>query len=580
MKISTQCAPSAYHTITMAPSKPSTKEKLTPVVTKDKLDSVEIKAPKPTAVVGEDPRSVLDYTPIEEIPNIVQSLVHNYHANLKTIPLQYRLNQLRNIYFAIKDNIDDICDALYKDFGRAPAETVNLEYTPLINELVHTMGHLHEWARPEPVEHLPLSMKLNPVYIEKQPLGVVLIISPFNYPLLLSVSSLIGAIAAGNSVVLKVSEFTPHFAKLLTNILTKVLDPTIFAMVNGGLSESTALLDQKYDKIMYTGSIPVGKVIAKKAAETLTPVLLELGGKSPAFVLEDVKDKDIDVIARRIVWGRFTNAGQTCVAVDYVLAHEKVKAKLVRAIVKVVNEEFYASLDSKDPSYTHIIHLRAFESLKRMIQLTNGDVVAGGQTDELRRYISPTVIDNVDWDDTTMQNEIFGPILPILSYTDLKVAVAELVKRHDTPLALYIFTSGPQLRSKNKQVDYIRSAVRSGGTIVNDCIMHVALTNAPFGGIGTSGQGAYHGYFSFRAFSHERTTMEQDLNKDFALKVRYPPYDEKKSKAMGQSMTPYNGNVWFGRTGDVTIRGPSLVWSIWTGAIGVGALIYHFVNAL
>lgn len=564
----------------MPPSKANTKEKVASVTTtKETPKPIEVKVPRPAAK-GEDPKTILDYTPLKEIPEIVQRLTENYHADLKTHSLQYRLNQLRNIYFAIKDNIDDISDALYKDFGRAPTETVNMEFNPLLNELVHTMAHLHEWARPEPVSHLPVTMKMNPVYIEKEPLGVVLVISPFNYPLLLSVSSIIGAIAAGNAVVLKVSELTPRFAKLLTSILTKVLDPSTFAMVNGGIEESTALLDQKYDKIMYTGSIPVGTIIAKKAAETLTPVLLELGGKSPAFVLEDVSDKDIEVVARRIVWGRFTNAGQTCVAVDYVLAHEKVKAKLTKAIVKIVNEEFYSSLDAKDPSYTHIIHLRAYDTMKKLIQLSKGDIIAGGQTDDASRFIAPTVIDNVDWSDSTMKQEIFGPILPILTYSDLSVAVKDVVKRHDTPLALYIFTSGPRLRSKNKQVDYIRSAIRSGGTIVNDCIMHVGLANAPFGGVGTSGTGAYHGYFSFRAFSHERTTMEQDLNKDFALKVRYPPYEEKKDKVVASSMLPYNGSVWFGRTGDVAVGGPSLVWAIWTGAIGVGALIYHFVGAL
>lgn len=564
----------------MAPSKAKLSEKAAEVPIMPKQVPIKVEVPSTSSTAGADPKLVLDYTPIEDIPNIVEKLTENYHTHLKTHSLQFRLNQLRNIYFAIKDNVDDICDALLKDFGRAAAETISLEYAPFMNELLHTMAHLHEWTRPEPVSHLPLSMLMTPVYIEKEPLGVVLVISPFNYPLLLSLSSLVAAIAGGNSVVLKVSELTPHFAQLLTKILTKVLDPTVFAMVNGGIAESTALLDLKYDKIMYTGSIPVGTLIAKKAAETLTPVLLELGGKSPAFVLEDVKDKDIDVIARRIVWGRFTNAGQTCVAVDYVLAHEKVKAKLVNAIVKVVNEEFYPELESKDPSYTHLIHLRAFDTLKKMIDQSKGEIVAGGNTDSSTRYISPTVIDNVDWDDSTMQQEIFGPILPILSYSDLKIAVGEVVRRHDTPLALYIFTSGPQLRSKNKQVDYIRSAVRSGGTIVNDCVLHVGLSNAPFGGVGTSGQGAYHGYFSFRAFTHERTTMEQDLNKDFALKVRYPPYEEKKTKTVTQSLTPYNGNVWFNRTGNVKVGGPNLIWSLWTGTLGVGALIYHFINSL
>ncbi|KAF3985843.1 hypothetical protein FT663_05138 [Candidozyma haemuli var. vulneris] len=527
-----------------------------------------------------DPRNILDYTPQEEIVASVNRLRNNFHSKRKTHPLQYRLNQLRNIYFAVKDNADDLCEALYKDFGRSHSETKNLEINPFLNELVHTMSQLHNWAKPEQVQHLPLIMKANPVYIERIPLGTVLVISPFNYPLFLALSSLVAAISGGNCVVLKVSELNPHFAQLLTKILTKVLDPDTFAMVNGAIPETTAVLDQTFDKIMYTGSTAVGTIIAKKAAETLTPVLLELGGKSPAFVLEDATEKDLGIIARRIVWARFINAGQTCVAIDYVLAHEKVKNKLVEQIVKVVKEDFYNGLDAKDPTYTHIIHSRAFETLSNMISKSKGNVVAGGDTDAASRFISPTVIDNVKWDDATMQQEIFGPVLPILSYTDLEGAVQEVIKRHDTPLASYVFTSGPRDRNKNPQVDLIRTAIRSGATIVNDAIMHVSLANAPFGGIGQSGQGAYHGYYSYRAFTHERTTMEQKLSMDFTMKSRYPPYEEKKDNVLGAALTQYNNNVWFGRTGNVSVRGPGSVWSVWHSLGGFSSLVYNFVNSL
>lgn len=527
-----------------------------------------------------DPRNILDYTPHDEIVASVARLRSNFHLKRKTHPLQYRLNQLRNVYFAVKDNTDELCEALYKDFGRSHSETKNLEINPFLNELVHTMSHLHNWAKPEPVQHLPLIMKSNPIYIERIPLGTVLVISPFNYPLFLALGSLVAAISGGNCVVLKVSELNPHFAQLLTKILTKVLDPDTFAMVNGGIPETTTVLDQRFDKIMYTGSTMVGTIIAKKAAETLTPVLLELGGKSPAFVLEDATDADLAIIARRIVWARFTNAGQTCVAIDYVLAHEKVKAKLVTQIVKVIKEEFYSGLDAKDPTYTHIIHLRAFENLSKMIKQSKGEIVAGGDTDAATRFISPTVIDNVNWDDSTMQQEIFGPVLPILGYTDLEEAVQEVIKRHDTPLASYVFTSGPRDRNKNPQVDLIRTAIRSGGTIVNDAVMHVSLANAPFGGIGQSGQGAYHGFYSFRAFTHERTTMEQNLKMDFTLKVRYPPYEEKKDNVLGAAVSQYNNKVWFGRTGNVSVNGPGLIWSVWHNFGGISSLVYNFVNSL
>ncbi|KAM9906799.1 hypothetical protein OXX79_001334 [Metschnikowia pulcherrima] len=523
--------------------------------------------------------NVLEYTPTKEIPNLVNHLKTSFRKDRKTHSLQFRLNQLRNIYFALQDNIGDLSDALYKDFYRAPSETMNLEYAPFLNELVHTMANLQAWAKREPVKDLPLNLKTAPVYIERVPLGTVLVISPFNYPLFLTLSSLIGAISGGNCVVLKVSEFVPHFAAVLTRMLTNCLDPDTFVMVNGGISETTALLDQKFDKIIYTGSTAVGTIIAKKAAETLTPVVLELGGKSPAFVLDTVTDKDMLVIARRIVWGRFTNAGQTCVAIDYVLVDVKIKRKLVAAIEQVVKEEFYSGLSAANPSFTHIIHERAFGTIREMIENTSGDIVAGGEADPNTRFIPPTVIDNVTWEDSTMQQEIFGPVLPIIAYTDLEDAVEDVAKRHDTPLASYIFTSGSTSRSNDAQIDLIRAGIRSGGTMVNDSILHVGLPNAPFGGIGQSGHGAYHGFYSFRAFTHERTTIESSLSTEFTSKVRYPPVTDGKDRVMQASFIPYNQKVWFGREGDVALAGPGSIWSFWHRISEVGALLYHFARA-
>lgn len=291
-----------------------------------------------------------------------------------------------------------------------------------LNELVHTMANLHNWLKPEPVKDLPITLKLNPIYIERIPYGVVLIISPFNYPFFLSFSAIIGAIAAGNVVVFKPSELTPHFSQLFTNLLSEALDDDLLFTINGSIPETTKALEQKYDKIMYTGNNAVGTIIAKKAAETLTPVILELGGKSPAFVLDDLSEKELTVVARRIAWGRFTNAGQTCVAVDYVLAHDSIKERLVREIVKVVKEEFYPELNKDNKDFTHIIHDRAVSNLSKIIKTTKGKIVVGGDVDEASRYVAPTVVDNVDWDDSTMKGEIFGPILPILSYSSLDEA--------------------------------------------------------------------------------------------------------------------------------------------------------------
>lgn len=530
------------------------------------------------AVKQETSNGVLQYTPIKDIPIGVQRVVSSFHNSGKTHSLQYRLNQIRNVYFILKDNVDNICDALEKDFLRSPGETRMFEVVPCLNELLHTMASVHKWARPEKVTDLPRNLINNKVYIERIPVGAVLIIAPFNYPLLLSVAPIVGAIAAGNTVVYKPTEQTPHFSKLLTELLTEALDSDIFFAVNGAIPETTALLEEKFDKILYTGNNFVGTIIAKKAAETLTPCILELGGKSPAFVIKDVKEKDIKTIARRIAWGRFVNAGQTCVAVDYVLVHRSHKEQLVKEIVNVLKEEFYSDLDKSSKHYTHVIHDRAFQNLSKIVKSTKGDVVYGGESDAATRFFHPTVIDNVSWDDSAMRGEIFGPILPIITYDTLDDVLKPLQQRHDTPLAQYIFTSGSADRSKNHDLDRILTSVRSGGVMVNDVILHVGLANAPFGGIGQSGYGAYHGYFSFRSFSHERTTIEQHLWNEFSLTSRYPPLSQSNEDLMTAAMSRYNGKVWFGRKGDVNVGGPGAFFNFWSEVSGFASLIYLFAK--
>ncbi|CCE88729.1 Piso0_001508 [Millerozyma farinosa CBS 7064] len=522
--------------------------------------------------------SVLEYTDIDDISKGVERLRFAFHNKEKMHSIQYRLNQLRNVYFAVKDNIDQLCEALEKDFHRPQSETKTLEVSVGLAELVKIMANLHKWAQPSTVTDLPLSFKGTPIYVERIPLGVVLIISPYNYPFFLSFSAVVGALAAGNAVVLKQSEATPHFSQLFSEILSSALDEDIFFAVNGAVPETTALLDQKFDKIIYTGNNTVGKIVAKKAAETLTPVILELGGKSPAFVLDDLNDSDIQTVAQRIAWGSFCNAGQTCVAVDYVLVHSSKKQKLVDALKKVVEEKFYRNIDKNDANFAHMIHSRAYDGLMSKIKSTKGKIVTGGSGDAASRYIAPTIIDNVSWDDSTMQSELFGPVLPILEYTDLDSAIDEARRQHDTPLALYIFTGGAQSRKKNVKVDKIRAKIRSGGTIVNDVVMHVGVTSAPFGGVGQSGNGAYHGFNSFKAFTHERTVMEQKFFNEFALNSRYPPYKLKNDKLIDSSVSAYNGDTWFNRTGDVQVGGPNCAWSVWKGFTGFLNLAYTFFH--
>ncbi|CCE79445.1 Piso0_001508 [Millerozyma farinosa CBS 7064] len=522
--------------------------------------------------------SVLEYTDIDDISRGVERLRFAFHNKGKTHSIQYRLNQLRNAYFAVKDNVDQLCDALQKDFHRPPSETMTLEVSLGLAELIKIMANLHKWAQPSAVTDLTVSFKGTPIYVERIPLGVVLVISPYNYPFLLSFSAVVGAIAAGNAVVLKQSEATPHFSQLFSEILSGALDEDIFFAVNGAVPETTALLDQKFDKIMYTGNNTVGKIVAKKAAETLTPVILELGGKSPAFVLDDLNDSDIQTVAQRIAWGAFCNAGQTCVASDYVLVHSSKKQKLVDALKKVVEEKFYRNIDKNDVNFAHMIHSRAYDGVMSKIKSSKGKIITGGFGDAASRYIAPTVIDNVSWDDSTMQSEIFGPILPILEYSDLDSAIDEARRQHDTPLALYIFTGGAQSRKKNVEVDKIRAKIRSGGTIVNDVVMHVAITSAPFGGVGQSGNGSYHGFNSFKAFTHERTVMEQKFFNEFVLMSRYPPYKSKNDKLVERSFNAYNGDTWFKRTGDVQVGGPNYAWSAWKGFTGFLNLAYTFFH--
>lgn len=499
----------------------------------------------------------------------------------KTKLLQFRLNQLRNLYFAVHDHQEAFAHALYQDFHRLETETRIAEIHTVLKNILYAMANLHQWIQPEAVSDLPINLRTNKVYTERIPYGVVLVMGAYNYPVHVTLSPLAGAIAAGNAVVLKPSEQTPRFSQLLTEVLTRALDPDVFWMVNGGVPETQALLDEKFDKIIFTGSPTVGTIVAKKAAETLTPTCLELGGKSPAIVLLDVKDKDIDTIAKRIVWGRFTNGGQTCIADDYVLVHQSRHKRLVEAMKRAV-EELYPNLTPDSPDYTHMVLSRAYDGIIDLITTSKGTVVTGGVTDADRntRFVPPTILDDVLWTDSLMKREIFGPVLPVVVYDLLPDACARIVNYHDTPLALYIFTSGPTARGKNPQVDLIRRLVRSGGTIVNDTLIHGVLFNAPFGGIGSSGTDAYGGKWSYDNFTHERVTIEQKLWNEFMVGVRYPPFNEKKGKALQYALQEYGGHVWFNRSGDVPIDGPLSFFKLWAGVTGTACLILAFAQAL
>ncbi|CAI5760338.1 unnamed protein product [Candida verbasci] len=541
----------------------------------EKVDPKE-KVNEEPVIVDKPKAKILEYTPLSEIYAGVEKVTKFFHTGT-THSIQFRLNQLRNLYFMIKDNQQEICYALELDFNRNSSETRNYEISTGLNELIFTMSQLHKWSKPEPVSDLPLNLQTQPVYVEKIPIGVILVIAAFNYPFFVSISPIVGAIAGGNTVVYKPSELTPNFSKLFTKLLTESLPSDLIYIVNGEIPETTELLNQKFDKIIFTGSGIVGKIIARKAAETLTPVVLELGGKSPAIILDDVQDKDLKTIARRIAWGRFVNAGQTCIGVDYVLVPETKHEKFKKVLIEIVNE-FFPNVNKEDKGYTHLIHNRAFKKMEKIINTTNGNIIHGGDLDSDSNYVAPTIVDNVNWTDSTMKDEIFGPILPIITYTDINNTCDEIINNCDTPLAAYIFTSSSTSDKYNKQLAIIKSKIRSGGLIINDVLMHIALHNAPFGGVGQSGYGSYHGKYSYRTFTHERTTIEQSLWSEFMLKSRYPPYSNKKDTLIKTSQQNYNGNVWFNRNGQVDLEGPGHLFTAWNSVTGVLNLVYKFAT--
>jgi aldehyde dehydrogenase (NAD+) len=384
----------------------------------------------------------------------------------------------------------------------------------LLHELHYMIGHLRKWSRtkhvPTPLAHFPSRS-----FILPEPYGVALVIAPWNYPVQLSLSPVIGAIAAGNCVVLKPSAYAPATSHALAELLGSCFDPAFVTVIEGGRAQNQALLSEKFDYIFFTGSVDVGRYVMECASKNLTPVSLELGGKSPVIVDETA---DIPSAARRVVFGKVMNAGQTCVAPDYVLVQENVREPFLKALRKAV-EDCFPGGDERD--MPHIVSDKHFERLTGLMK--SGTVYCGGQTDAATRHISPTILVNVKSDDPVMQEEIFGPILPVLTFQKLDEAVS-FVNARPHPLALYLFTS-----SKETEKTVLKS-VRFGGGCVNDTIVHLANPNMGFGGVGDSGMGSYHGKRSFDTFTHYKSILKKPGWMD--LNMRYHPYSAKKEKTV------------------------------------------------
>ncbi len=436
-----------------------------------------------------------------------QKTFFNSHA---TKDLDFRKAQLQKLKKLVKSNEKLLYDAIYQDFGKSEFETFGTEISFVYKDIDYYLKNLKSFAKPKSVlTNIVNQMGSSKIVFE--PLGNCLVIGAWNYPYQLTLTPVIAAIAAGNTCMIKPSELPENTMKAMAKLINENFDPQFLYVVEGGVEETTAILKLRFDKIFFTGSPRVGKIVYKAAAEHLTPVTLELGGKSPAFVTEKA---DLQVAARRIVWGKFINAGQTCVAPDYLYVAENIKAKFLKVLIEEIKKRNYT--DNVD-HYCKIINERNFDRLKKMIDRQK--VVYGGETNREKRYISPTVLDNVTWDDAVMQEEIFGPILPILTYKNLETAMQTVVEG-EKPLSAYLFSNDA------KEQELFTEKLSFGGGCINDTLMHLSNDRLPFGGVGNSGIGHYHGKFGFEAFSHQKAILKKSNYLEPELK--YPPYSDAK----------------------------------------------------
>ncbi|CAO3574536.1 unnamed protein product [Mortierella alpina] len=437
-----------------------------------------------------------------------------------TRPTAFRRRQLEQLWQLVDDNVDRLCGAMYHDLRKPRFESEAMELLILKQEINDALVYLDEWVKDEKTKP-SLANRFGSVCLKrKEPKGTVLIIGAWNYPVSLAFAPLVGAIAAGCTAVIKPSELAPSTAKIISDLLPRYLDNDAFHVINGGAHETTKLLAQKWDHIFYTGNGAVAKIVMKAAAKHLTSLTLELGGKNPVVIDENT---NMTVAAKRVVFGKMMNAGQTCVAPDYVLITAKAEAKFIAALKEALLTMFGENPQVSE-DFGRIVNDRHFKRLHKM--LTEGkshDIAIGGQTDESDLYVAPTVIANVERDDILMQDEIFGPLLPLVRVVDIDDAI-EFINSMDEPLALYIFSSNKKLVKK------VLDSTRSGGVLVNDTMMHVGERTLPFGGTGSSGMGNYRGEFSFLAFTHVRSTMIKDMSpvSEAAMSLRYAPYNSTK----------------------------------------------------
>lgn len=451
----------------------------------------------------------------DRIKEILQSQ-QKYFQSGATLPVSFRRETLKRLYAAVRAHEDEIGEALKHDLGKSDYESFMCEIGLALSEISYMIKHVGSFARERRVR-TPLSQFAAKSYEKPTPYGNVLIMSPWNYPFLLTVDPLANAIAAGNTAIVKPSAYSPATGEVIAKIIGEVFPENYVAAVTGGRQENSELLEQKFDFVFFTGSGSVGREVLRHTAKTLTPAVLELGGKSPCIVDDSA---DIVLAAKRIIWGKFLNCGQTCVAPDYILCDKSVKDGLIEELKKQIVTQFGENpLDN--PDYGRIVNQKHFERICSLVD--ESKVVVGGETDAQNLKIAPTVMDNVDWNDAVMGEEIFGPVLPVLTYEKFDDVFGTLLSR-EKPLALYIFSTD------KKRIKEITERIPYGGGCVNDVIIHLATSEMGFGGVGESGMGAYHGKRGFETFSHIKSIVDKKLWID--LPMRYQPFDEKKYKKL------------------------------------------------
>ncbi|KAJ2227924.1 hypothetical protein H4R99_004521 [Coemansia sp. RSA 1722] len=456
-----------------------------------------------SAVSGALQESALEYTDVTSISTTVHELRLSFATN-KTRELSFRKAQLRALLHGLRAEKKTLLDAVYLDLHKSAAETGLTEYSAVEYEIGLMLDNLDKWTKAEraPFSLLQPALMLSRSEVRKEPLGTVVVFGAWNYPLRLALLPMIGAVAAGNTVVVKPSELAPHAAVAVGHLLTTYMDPAVVRVVQGGVHESTELLAQHFDHYFFTGSGNVGRIVARAAADRLAGVTLELGGKSPAIVHADVGD--LSVAAMRIMWAKLTNAGQTCVAADYILAHRSVKDRLVD-LLRDAAVGMYGESFAKSPDYGRIVNKRNWQRLAGLLDASDGERIAvcNDERDENDLFFPPSIVDGVRPTDSLMRDELFGPILPIVTYDTLQEAI-DLVNERDQPLALYVFAS-------KQSAQHVLDSTRSGTAVVNDTMMHLASHAVPFGGVGPSGVGRYTGRSSIDTFSHHRHVMYQPL---------------------------------------------------------------------